>query len=78
MLRVGKSGCRQGASEHSAGIEIQAVAAKIRDAVGLRRVAMNDQAAVVARVREKGLSDPNQIAVTLGVGPKALRISGTT
>src|SRR5262249_11560210 len=72
-LRARKGGCSQRPSEHRAGIEIQAVAAKIRDAVGLRRVAMNDQAAVVARVRKKRLSDPNEIVVALGV-ERLLRI----
>src|SRR6202007_710251 len=44
--RARKGGCGQRPSEHRAGIEIEAVAAKIRDAIGLRRVAMNNQAAV--------------------------------
>ena len=59
--------CGQGASKYCAGIEIEAVAAKIRHAVTLRRVPVHDQASMVARVRQKRLSDPNEIAVALRV-----------
>lgn len=62
---VAESGCGQGASEYRAGIEIEAVAAKIRQAVALRRVAVDDQAPMVPRVRQKRLSDPNKIVVAL-------------
>jgi hypothetical protein len=65
--RVTESGCGQGASEHRAGIEIEAVAAKIRHTVALRGVAVHDQASMVACVRQKRLSDPNEIVVALRV-----------
>ena len=65
-LRARKNSCRQGTPEHRAGIEVQPVAAKIRDTVGLWRMPMNDQTAVIARVGKKWLPDPNEIVVALG------------
>ena len=64
-LRARKNSCRQGTPEHRAGIEVQPVAAKIRDAVGLWRMPMNDQTAVIARVGKKWLPSASRVYLDL-------------
>src|SRR5580704_8966513 len=64
-LRVIEHRRRQRPAKHGAGIEVQPIAAQIGHAVGQRRMAMHDQAAVVAAMGQERLSDPQQVEIIL-------------
>ena len=66
-LGVVKDGCRQWPAEDGAGIEVQPIAAQVSRAGHHRRVAVNDQPAVVAAIRQERFPDPEQVEFSLRV-----------
>src|SRR5580704_7502034 len=66
-LRAVEHRRRQRAAEHGAGVEVQPIAAQFGYAIRQRRVAVHDQAAVVAAMRQERFSDPQQVEVVLRV-----------
>ena len=70
-LRVIEHRRRQRPAEYGAGVEVQPIAVQIGHAVRQRRMAVHDQAAVVAAMRQERFSDPQQVEVVLRLERRA-------
>jgi len=62
---IRENGCSEWPAINCTGIEIQSVGALVGQVRAERRVAMNDQTAIVADVRQEGFAYPAKVVIVL-------------